>query len=191
MMMIDLECKSGRIARLVDELYQSRYIKQLEITQEQYPNAYAYFECLRVKYPVALGNVCIMMVNNEKFGPCCKGSTILFPKSWIEELEKGNSEKLLQTEWVILHEAGHVHYGHSLTCGLLQSIPLGLLGKFMILYSRLKAEPQADTFACEHCDNPEAMQAVIDWFNKEGRNDWAHPSIKSRIAKIKQAMQQE
>lgn len=74
-----------------------------EFSKTYYPKAIAYFDALKQKYP-ALQNRDIVILD----GPMADWDTIYFPLKWIEELEKGNKFYLDATEWIILHELGHV-----------------------------------------------------------------------------------
>lgn len=190
--------KPRMMDRWVDWWYGSRCIKMQDITVDNYPQTYAYLGRLRAKYPIALSSkIRIVVTSSEDMGPCSLSRTILFPKSWIEALEaeivEGGDKKLkqYQIEWVILHEAGHVHYGHVLTNVVLQNTPVMMLTQLALIYVRWKAEPQADSFACNLCDNKEAMLAAIELLKNEAVDDLAHPSIKSRIAKIEKAIQKK
>ena len=56
-----------------------------------------------------------------------------------------------------------------------------------IAYSRYVMEPEADDFANELCDNPQAFEQAIKWLQGNCGDDILHPTIASRIEKIKQA----
>lgn len=83
-----------------------RFDEYLELSPIYYPKAVEYFDNLKIKYP-KLKPVEILIWA----GPMSDTNTIYFPMIWIEELEKGNKFFRNATEWVILHELGHIVHG--------------------------------------------------------------------------------
>ena len=74
-------------------------------------------------------------------------------------------------------------------CGMLfTTIPL-------VLFSRWYKESRADDYACDHCDNPQAFKDSVTFFEKFGTlgyfADFAHPTVASRIEKIKDAFKKK
>lgn len=74
-----------------------------ELSETYYPKTVAYFYDLQEKYP-ALNSVEILILD----GPMADNDTIYFTMAWIEELEKGNKFYREMTEWILLHEMGHI-----------------------------------------------------------------------------------
>lgn len=99
-----------------------------DLDEKYYPKAVAYFEQLRQKYS-ALKYIPIILWD----GPCADDDTIYFSIKWIEKLEKGNKFYLDATEWIILHEAGHIHHKDTLKEGL---ILWGIIGT--LIFSQTK-----------------------------------------------------
>lgn len=85
-----------------------------DLDEKYYPKSVAYFEKLRQKYS-ALHNIPIILWD----GPCADADTIYFSIKWIEKLEKGNKFYLDATEWILLHEAGHIHHNDMAKEGLI------------------------------------------------------------------------
>lgn len=83
--------------------YQPQIMGYWELSPKYYPRAVAYFNKLRTKYQ-RLQSVDILILD----GPMADASTIYFPMSWIENLEKGNKFYREAAEWIILHELGHI-----------------------------------------------------------------------------------
>lgn len=192
---------------------------QKEVSVKYYPKAVAYFENLRLKYPTALP-ASVLIVIGQVAGPCATDSEIIFPLSWIAELEEEKALTLAATEWILLHEAGHIYHAHRLKFLAANSIALfvGLtliyanapesLSSFEniktcfkgisiisgighLAYSRWKMEPQADDFANEHCDNLAAFKAAVEWMEKMEFDGFTHPSMQSRIDKMNKVMLQK
>lgn len=178
-----------------------KHPKKLEwttISQQSHPNAVAYFESLRSKYPKALQDVEIDV--SSVLSPTAYLCSIVFPSAWIEDLEKRNIKTQLVTEWVILHEAGHLHYQHvaktlltklfffataTRLCVVSKKDPadeftyaqmfyafVGMYGVSKLgegIYSRYLMEPQADDFANKLCDNPRAFVETAKWLDEAAK----------------------
>ena len=177
-----------------------------ELDEKYYPKTVAYFEKLSEKYPV-LKNIDILLLN----GPCADVDTIYFPIKWIEKIEKGNKFYKDATEWIILHEAGHIHhkdviktipatYGimasylaiifaqnfntsnKTLLYGLAAGLSIASVARLLYLLST--REYQADDFACKHCDNPEAWIAAYEFLDRFAPLGWL-PKIRHSCTKYR------
>ncbi len=60
-----------------------------------------------------------------------------------------------------------------------------------IAYSKYVAEPQADDFSAEKCQNKEALEAGACWLDKVSLDNAMYPSVESRITKIKKAIEKK
>ena len=190
-----------------------------EISGKHYPKTLAFLEKLRTKYPKALKDVSIVI--SQYPGPVSSPRSIAFPLTWIDELEKELLQTQLITEWIILHEAGHIYHSHLAKSQAAQWTVTALaLGAYIaisqnnpefstttmqkfglyvannitcaighLMYSRYIMEPQADDFANELCENPEAFIETAKWFEKIAFDGMTHPSCASRVAKMEQALQ--
>jgi hypothetical protein len=58
-----------------------------------------------------------------------------------------------------------------------------------ILYSKHVAEPEADDFAAEKCQNKKALEAGAVWLDKCTLDNSLYPSVEDRIAKINTAIE--
>ncbi|HSW76351.1 MAG TPA: M48 family metalloprotease [Candidatus Saccharimonadales bacterium] len=120
-------------------------------------------------------------------------------------------------EWILLHEAGHIKKEHIVKLVIANTLTNLFIAytifktqyfknwttfeKFLsyflaahviilgerFVYSRYIMEPEADDFANELCDNPNAFTHAADWMQRCVIDDILHPTKISRIKKIKQA----
>lgn len=161
-----------------------------EISEKYYPNAVQFFDDMKQKYP-ELKPVSILILQ----GPMADGDTIYFPMTWIEELQKGNKFYRQATEWIILHELGHImHHDITKRTMCLLAIWAGYffemshqlnddnydttravkkmclasvcVGLAGFVYSMATAEYLADDYAMQHCDNPEAWIAAYEFLDR-------------------------
>ncbi|MFA5999337.1 MAG: M48 family metalloprotease [Candidatus Babeliales bacterium] len=163
-----------------------------ELSETYYPKTVKYFDALRVKYPEALKNIPIIIWS----GPCADNDTIYFAHKWIEELEKGNKFYKEMTEWILLHEAGHIHnldivksqialasmiVAPYLIDAVVSSLDLSLNNRNKIavgslavvmasyvsmIYMQATREYAADDFAMKHCSNPQAWIAAYEFLDR-------------------------
>ncbi len=89
-----------------------RTYKVEEISVEKYPKACKYFDGLRVKYPDAFPEN-VKFVIAAVACPHAGASILMLPVLWIEQLETEIYEAQCVAEWVLLHEAGHIHCAHT------------------------------------------------------------------------------
>lgn len=153
-----------------------------DLSAKYYPKTVAYFNELKEKYS-DLKELPIIILD----GPMADWNTIYFPMKWIEELEKGNKFYREATEWILLHEAGHiVHKDVSKQIGLYLISALGLnaianvtdsdlqlaiagasiCSGIYYLYRGFTLEYYADDYAIEHCDNPAAWIAAYEFLDR-------------------------
>jgi len=157
-----------------------------ELTAKYYPKTIAYFDKLKEKYP-ALASTTIIISD----GPMADTDTIYFPMKWIEELEKGNKFYIEATEWILLHEMGHIaHYDSTksllsivMFCGFSKiltndTIKLNgdntkmleagaLMSALAYMYFHCTREYYADDYAMQHCDNPAAWLAAYEFLDRQ------------------------
>ncbi|MFA5998681.1 MAG: M48 family metalloprotease [Candidatus Babeliales bacterium] len=189
-----------------------------EISGKHYPKTVDFLEKLRTKYPKALNGISIVI--SQYPGPVSSTKSIAFPITWIDELEKELLQTQLVTEWIILHEAGHIYHSHivksyttqwaatavalasyiaiskndpEFSTTTMQKVGLYFANNITcmighLMYSRYIMEPQADDFANELCENPEAFIETVKWFEKIAFDGMTHPSCASRIAKMEQTL---
>lgn len=160
-----------------------------EVSKKYYPNAVQFFDDMKQKYP-DLKPVSILILQ----GPMADEDTIYFPMAWIEELQKGNKFYRQATEWIILHEVGHIMHNDMTkrTISLLaiwggyfamnqelnnsnydtirtvkkMCLTSMCVGLAGLLYSMATAEYLADDYAMQHCDNPEAWIAAYEFLER-------------------------
>lgn len=56
------------------------------------------------------------------------------------------------------------------------------------LYSKYIAEPQADDFAAEKCQDKQALEAAVEWLDGCATDHPNYPTVEERIEKIKDAI---
>ncbi len=158
----------------------------LELTAKYYPKTVAYFDELKEKYP-ALSTTTIIILD----GPMADTDTIYFPMKWIEELEKGNKFYIEATEWILLHEMGHIaHYDIvkslvtiSITSAFYKILTdnnikldkndvqivgaAALMSGLACMYFHCTREYYADDYAMQHCDNPAAWLAAYEFLDRQ------------------------
>lgn len=83
----------------------------LELSPTYYPKAVAYLEDLKEIYPQFKSTS--MFISLKYPSPHASFNAIYFPKKWILLLEAGNQFYIQATEWVILHEYGHIDHRDS------------------------------------------------------------------------------
>lgn len=137
--------------------------KRLKIIAEDYPKTVSYFNALKDKYPI-LQNMPILIWQ----GPCADANTIYFPLEWIQDLEAGNKFYLDTTEWVLLHEAGHIVYKDVVksTVALSLAYAIGAISSIAVCIMNATREYRADKFAMTQCDNPDAWLAVYEFLDR-------------------------
>ncbi|MBI2353059.1 hypothetical protein HYV11_02330 [Candidatus Dependentiae bacterium] len=177
-----------------------------ELSPTYYPKTVAYFDALKKKYPV-LNNKDIIILD----GPMADNNTIYFPMKWIEKLELGNKFYLDVTEWIILHELGHIEHmdmyktviglglfygGYAIVKKELEGIimqPNETLKKATIImtcgglfltYCLATREYYADDYAMQHCDNPEAWIAAYEFLDRFAPLGWM-PGILHSFTKFR------
>lgn len=183
-----------------------------ELTPKYYPKTVTYFDTLKNKYP-DLASTPIIILD----GPMADWNTIYFPMKWIEELEKGNKFYIEATEWIVLHELGHIaHYdvikAASSIALFYTFLNMGkkdhnqyrfeqtdtelytagmLLSGLAYLYCNFTREYYADDYAMKHCDNPAAWIAAYEFLDRQAPLGFlpgiAHSFTTYRLSRIAKA----
>lgn len=84
----------------------------IDISPLYHPHTTRYFENLKIKYPLEFQDVSLYILSKK--GPGATLQSVYFPIYWVEKLEqegqlnKRNGLFTEATEWVALHEAGHI-----------------------------------------------------------------------------------
>jgi hypothetical protein len=173
-----------------------RISKAEVISDVEFPKARLFIEKLIKKYPKEFNNVSFYMARS--YSPFAGRGFIGIPYDILVSLENEILTVQNLIEWMLLHEAGHIHHQHVKVLLVFEAMKkIGLSGVIgtvcsdigSTLYSKYVAESQADDFAAKKCKNKKALEAGAVWLDKCTLDNPSYPSVQNRIEKINKAIE--
>ena len=173
----------------------------IEISQKNHPHTKQYLENLFAKYPNEFEDTSVYLFNTE--GPLASYKSIYLPIYWAEKLEQEHQANKKDglftqaTEWILLHEAGHIKSHDVANMAFigfavmaLPMVGINIKSRETLQYSLENLQPtktlaalssalvasiiyrawqeyRADQYATEHCDNPEAVAAGYEILERQ------------------------